>query len=72
MGAWVLFAYSNIPKGVFKRMPYIVLTIAQTSIALPYALNHVEDFFRRAAHGDRGRVVRGLSSKIGMGKLKEG
>jgi len=28
----------------------VMLTVAQTSVALPWVLNHVEDFFRRAAH----------------------
>jgi hypothetical protein len=43
---WLIFC--KIP---WKSMPPVMLTVAQTSVALPWALNHVEDFFRRAAHG---------------------
>ena len=42
---WLIFC--KIP---WKSMPPLMLTVAQTSVALPWALNHVEDFFRRAAH----------------------
>jgi hypothetical protein len=44
IGWWVV---CKIP---WKSMPPVMLTVAQTSVALPWALNHVEDFFRRAAH----------------------
>lgn len=44
-GCWLVFC--KIP---WKSMPPIMVTVAQTSVALPWALNHVEDFFRRAAH----------------------
>lgn len=43
--AWLIF--SKIP---WRSMPPIILTVAQTSVVLPFILNHVEDFFRRAAH----------------------
>ena len=42
---WLIFC--KIP---WKSMPPVLLTLAQTSVALPWALNHVEDFFRRAAY----------------------
>ena len=47
LGAIVWLIISKIP---WKSMPPIMLTVAQVSVALPYVLNHVEDFFRRAAH----------------------
>lgn len=45
-------AFCKIPSGVWKTMPYTILTIAQTSVLLPLALNKVENFFRWAAHSD--------------------
>lgn len=65
VGALVLVAFSKVPKGVLKSMPFTILTLAQTSIALPYALNRVEGFFRRVAQSDVGR------SEEGRGKVKE-
>jgi len=47
VGAVCWLVFCKIP---WKSMPPIMLTVAQTSVALPWALNHVEDFFRRAAH----------------------
>ena len=43
----VWFILSKIP---WKSIPPVMLTLTQTSIALPWLLNHVENFFRRAAH----------------------
>ena len=51
-GEFICVTFSKVPKGVWKSMPFTMLTVAQTSIALPYALNRVEDFFRWAAHSD--------------------
>lgn len=45
-----LIAWMIISKIPWKSMPPIILTVGQVSVALPYVLNHVEDFFRRAAH----------------------
>lgn len=45
--AWSVLC--KVPVGVWKSMPYTILTLAQTSIALPYVLRHVEDFFRKTA-----------------------
>jgi len=47
VGALCWLILCKIP---FKSMPPVMLTVAQTSVALPWVLNHVEDFFRRAAH----------------------
>mmetsp|Transcript_39190 Transcript_39190/g.71784 ORF Transcript_39190/g.71784 Transcript_39190/m.71784 type:complete len:475 (-) Transcript_39190:117-1541(-) len=55
IGALVWMAFCKVPKGVWKSMPFTFLTVAQTSVALPYALNRVEDFFRRVAHSDVGK-----------------
>ena len=44
--------YVTLSKVPWKSMPLTLLTVAQTSIALPYALNRVEDFFRWAAQSD--------------------
>mmetsp|Transcript_35285 Transcript_35285/g.85094 ORF Transcript_35285/g.85094 Transcript_35285/m.85094 type:complete len:506 (+) Transcript_35285:116-1633(+) len=41
--------FDKVPSGVWKSAPFTILTLAQTSVALPYALNRVEDFFWRAA-----------------------
>ena len=41
---------SMVPMGVWKSLPLTMLTLVQTSIALPYALTRVEDYFRRVAH----------------------
>eukprot|EP01082_Thalassiosira_pseudonana_P006783 g15042.t1 g15042 contig21:430537-432225(+) len=41
---------SMVPLGVWKSLPLTMLTLVQTSIALPYALTRVEDYFRRVAH----------------------
>jgi len=65
MGSLVVMAFGKVPKGVLKSMPYTILTLGQTSIALPYALNRVEDFFRRAALSDVG--IKGE----GRGRVKE-
>jgi len=50
--ACIATAFQKVPKGIWKSMPYTFLTLAQTSVALPYALNKVEEFFRRVAHKD--------------------
>ena len=55
IGALVWMAFCKVPKGVWKSMPFTFLTVAQTSVALPYALNRVEDFFRRVARSDVGK-----------------
>ena len=47
VGAICWLVFCKIP---WKSMPPVLLTLAQTSVALPWALNHVEDFFRRAAY----------------------
>eukprot|EP00984_Skeletonema_dohrnii_P014483 scaffold6088_cov140-Skeletonema_dohrnii-CCMP3373.AAC.21 len=47
VGAICWLVLCKIP---WKSMPPVILTVAQTSVALPCVLNHVEDFFRRAAH----------------------
>jgi hypothetical protein len=47
---WESWLYYS-PEALDQSMPPVMLTVAQTSVALPWALNHVEDFFRRAAHG---------------------
>mmetsp|Transcript_13738 Transcript_13738/g.29905 ORF Transcript_13738/g.29905 Transcript_13738/m.29905 type:complete len:152 (+) Transcript_13738:81-536(+) len=65
VGALVWIAFSKVPKGFLKSMPFTMLTLAQTSIALPYALNRVEDFFMRAAHGNAER------NEERRGKLKD-
>jgi len=66
IGAFVWWGVDKIPKGVWKSMPFTFLTLAQTSVALPYVLNHVEDFFRQAAHSDVGKP-----HDKQRGKLKE-
>mmetsp|Transcript_17075 Transcript_17075/g.30859 ORF Transcript_17075/g.30859 Transcript_17075/m.30859 type:complete len:92 (-) Transcript_17075:353-628(-) len=55
MGGMVWVGFSKVPKGVWKSLPYTMLTLVQTSIALPWALNYVEHFFRGLAHGHVGR-----------------
>ncbi len=45
MGRLAAAAIGRIPSGI----PLTVATVAQTSIALPYALGRVEDFFMWAA-----------------------
>ena len=47
VGAICWLVFNKIP---WMSMPPIMLTVAQTSVALPWVLTHVEDFFRRAAH----------------------
>lgn len=66
MGGSIYVAFGRVPKGVWKSMPFTMLTLAQTSIALPYALNRVEDFFRRVAHSDVGK-----KDEESRGKMKE-
>jgi len=51
--AFAWHALCKVPNSIWKSMPFTMLTVAQTSIALPYALTHVEGFFRRAAHSDK-------------------
>jgi len=51
-GAFICMAFSKIPKGVWRSMPYTILTIGQVSVVLPWALGHVENFFWWAAHSD--------------------
>ena len=41
-----------IPSGMWQTIPFTILTIGQTSILLPWALNHVEQFFRWAANNN--------------------
>ncbi|KAL3783810.1 hypothetical protein ACHAW5_003206 [Stephanodiscus triporus] len=43
-------ATDMIPSSVWRGMPLTMATAAQTSIALPYILGRVEDFFMWAAH----------------------
>ena len=69
VGGAIWAAFGKVPKGVCKSMPFTMLTLAQTSIALPYALNRVEDFFRRAAHGSD--VAAQKRERIMESKLKE-
>jgi len=56
MGGMVWVGFSKVPKGIWKSLPYTMLTLVQTSIALPWALNNVEHFFRKVAHGHVGRL----------------
>lgn len=60
MGKLVSMAFGKIPEGVWKGMPTTILTLAQTSVVVPYALNRVEDFFLGKA-----RVIEG------RGKIKQ-
>ena len=55
IGALAWSGVNKVPSGVWKSIPFTFLTLAQTSVALPYVLNHVEDFFRRVAHSDVGK-----------------
>lgn len=58
-------AWNAVPKEILKHMPFTILTFAQTSIALPYLLDIVEDFFMQEAEIKVVKYERGL-------KLKEG
>lgn len=49
-GELICILFAKIPGGVWKTMPYTIITVAQTSVVLPLALNRVENFFRRVAH----------------------
>ncbi len=40
----------RVPGGVWAKMSLTMVTVAQTSVAIPYALGRVEDFFMLAAH----------------------
>ena len=69
-GVFICVAFSKIPKGVWRSMPYTILTIGQVSVVLPWALGHVENFFRWAAHSN----VKKKSDSIDAGsgnRLKE-
>ncbi|KAL3779509.1 hypothetical protein HJC23_011145 [Cyclotella cryptica] len=39
-----------VPWETWESLPKMILTSLLVFVAVPYALNHVEDFFRRAAH----------------------
>lgn len=66
-GEFIYVTFNKIPKSIWKSMPFTILTVAQTSIVLPYALNRVEGFFRWAAHSD----VKKKTNDYGRGRLKE-
>ena len=49
----VVMGFGTFAKLPYKNMSYTFLTLAQTSVALPFALNKVEDFFRSVALGQK-------------------
>lgn len=61
VGAFIYWSLCQIPKGVWRSVPFTVLTLAQTSIALPWALEHVEGFFKEVAHGRDANVWERMS-----------
>lgn len=54
-GALVRACLGRVPRKAWTGALFTLLTLAQTSVALPFVLRRVEDFFRRAAHSDAGR-----------------
>ena len=46
-----------IPSGIWKALPFTILTLGQTSVLLPWALFHVENIFRRAAHRNAAKTT---------------
>jgi len=55
MGEFLWTSLCRVPKGVWRSVPLTMLTLAQTSVALPFAIHRVEDFFLRAARKDVGK-----------------
>ena len=64
VGALVWLGASTVPKGMWESMPFTILILAQTSVALPFALNWMEDFFRRVAHSDVGKRHKNKRGKM--------
>lgn len=58
-------AFSKVPERVWNGMPFTVVTLVLTAIALPYALKHMENLFRREARRDerKYKIERGLKFK---------
>ncbi len=49
-----------IPSGIWKTLPFTILTLGQTSILLPWVLHHVENVFRRAAQSNAAQKIDGI------------
>jgi len=57
----------GIPYSVWRGVLLTIVTVAQTSIALPYALGRVEYFLVRAAHGKPNKLESRLRCEDGGG-----
>lgn len=66
----VAASIGRVPCGVWTKMSLTMVTVAQTSVAIPYALGRVEDFFMSAARrkSNKHKVER----KVKMGGRGDG
>ena len=67
-GAGGAAAIGRIPNGVWRAVPLTIITVAQTSIALPFALGRFEDFLVRATRGKPNKHESPLRCEDGGGK----